>query len=182
VELKGEMLRSLLNSELTIATRRNQQADGILIEKAQLQAFMRVARERLSEGISATEAGAELLCDAGAIPYFLRNGYLTGIETPVGIRIPRDSVKLFKQQWVSLASLAKHWHTSSRALLNKCHANGITPLLVPVRKGRSPLQPFIPTSQAETLDRALGNHESMLRTNDSASSRGFKSDREVVQI
>jgi hypothetical protein len=181
-QLKGEIFRALFNKELTIAALRNQQADGILIYKAQLQAFIRVARERLSAGISASEAAAELLCDAGAIPYFLRHGHLAGIETPVGIRISRDSIKLFKQQWVSLASLAKHWHTSSRALLSKCHANGITPLLVPVRKGKSPLQPFIPADHAETLYRALRNLELMLVWTDSATSRGFQTVPEVVQI
>jgi hypothetical protein len=182
VELKGEIVRALFNGDLRIAAHRNQSADGILIQRPQFGEFMRLARSRLSAGVSTNEAAAELLCDPGAISYFVRNGYLSGVETSVGIRVSRASIKSLKQQWVSLASLAKQRHTSSRALLRKCHANGITPLLVPVRKGRSPFQPFIPACHAETLDRARGKLESMLATADSASFCGFDIDPKVVQI
>jgi hypothetical protein len=156
LETKINVLKAVLSSEIATVGNADRTPGGLELEGPVYKRFVQDARIRAA-GNAATPAGVAkaLGCDAGTVPGLVQLGLLNGISTSRGLRIPGESVEAFKEKYVCLACIAKREGTSSRALMQRCHNNGISMILVPTTRRGGP-QPFIMVTDLAGLDVGCG--------------------------
>ena len=139
---KVDVMRALLVGSLAIVGNTDGTIAGLLIDRAEYRRFVSAARCRVAgDTMPSYIVEKHLLCDAGTVPGLLEMGLLEGHRAPTGLRISIGSVAAFKEQYVTLASIADRIGTSSRGLMRFCDENGINLLSVP-RRGEAPNSPL----------------------------------------
>lgn len=143
LETKINVLRAVLSTRIALIGNADGTPGGLLLDGTVYQRFVEDARGRAAgNAITPTEVAKILGCDRGTVPELVQLDLLKGEQSPVGLRITEESVKAFKQQHVSLATLTKSVGIRSRILMKRCEDHGINMLLVPTRRKGCP-QPFI---------------------------------------
>ena len=125
-----------------------------MIDRAGIRQILNDARFDLG-GRTRTpvEIARELSCSPDAIAGLVRLGYLQGTTTPVGLRVCSVSAEKFNSEYISLSSIAKVLHTSTRRLMRVCDSEGIQMIMAPMpRQGP---QPFVGVSDRAQLEIAL---------------------------
>jgi hypothetical protein len=150
VELKASVLQGLFAGRLQVVGAGDESTPNVLIDRDVYDAFLRQRAEQLIGYTSTRAAAKELGCEPECIPYLVRDGRLRGVTSPTGLRISLESIKAFRECWMSLAALAKAHRTSSRALRRSCELAEISLLLVPSRPKSAP-QPFIHVDQIRRM-------------------------------
>jgi hypothetical protein len=152
LEMKMNVLKAVLLSEIATVGNVDQTPAGLELDGPVYKRFVQDSRIRVA-GNTATPAGVAqaLGCDPGTVPGLVQLGLLDGIKTPVGLRITGESVEAFREKYVCLACIAKREGASSRTLMQRCHNNGISMLLVPTTRSGGP-QPFIQVADRAGLD------------------------------
>ena len=150
-EAKVDLVRALLAGSLPIVGNTDGTIAGLLLDRAECHRFVTAARSRAADDtMPAYIVEKHLGCDASTVPAMLEMGLLKGHRAPTGLRIPNESVAAFKEQYVTLASIADSIGSSSRCLMRLCDENGINLLSVP-RMGRRGQQPFIQVSDGRKI-------------------------------
>lgn len=150
VDLKAAVFRGLFTGQLQVVATGDKSTYGYWIDRDAYREFVRLTNERLFGHISTRAAARELCCEPECIPYLVREGRLKGVAAPQGLRVAVESIKAFRECWMSLAALAKEHRTSSRALRRSCELAEISLLLVPSRPKSAP-QPFIHVDQIRRM-------------------------------
>jgi hypothetical protein len=150
-EVKVSVVQAIFSRDLNVVGSADKTAGGLLIERRAYKAFVQIARNRVAGNESTSrEAAKVLVCDASTIPGLMKMGFLEGRKTPTGLRVTDESIEKFKQEFVSLASVARRMCSRSRALMRQCDEHSIELLLIPCGTNRGP-QPFLRTSDAPRL-------------------------------
>lgn len=140
--VKAALITGLLAGSIAVSGSVDGTISGIQLDSGEYKRFLIDVRSRTGDNSSTpTEVAVLLHCDPGTVSGLFDRGFLKGRRTPVGLRIDNDSVKRFASEYASLASCAKAYGTSTRALMEKCRAAQMELLLVSVRY-RKAAQPF----------------------------------------
>jgi hypothetical protein len=143
VAMKVDAIRALLTGALAVLGNTDGTVGGLLVDRDKYRAFILAVHNRVAgDMMSPADVEKHLHCDASTVPGLVQMGLIAGRKTPTGLRITRESVDAFKEDYVSLASVAYNSGTSSRRLMRDCEGKGIELFLVPAMRRRGP-QPFI---------------------------------------
>ncbi len=148
---KMNVLRAIFSNDIAVVGNADGTPGGLELDGLAYKRFVQNARIR-GAGNAATpaEVAKALGCDRDVVPGLVQLGLLDGSSMPIGLRITGESVEAFKEKYVCLACIAKRQGTSSRALMQRCHNNGIMVLSVPRMRAGKP-QPFISLADTRGL-------------------------------
>lgn len=147
---KAEMIAGILSGTLQVIGEKATTIGSIQLHKREIieQAHESSANESGSRLLS--EVAQRLDCDRLAIPWLVKQGFLSAVETNNALRIVEDTLLKFEQEFVSCAWIAKQIPTSSRAVVARCTQHGVE-LLLARRSGRESVQPFIKRADMSRL-------------------------------
>jgi hypothetical protein len=160
---KGKLLQAVLEKQLDVVGRRGPKLTDLLLDKAQLDAYVEGARERVFGAMTPAEVGRVLRCDPLVATKLAKLGHLLSISTPSGKRILRSSVDEFSSYYVSLAQAAQEIGTRSRWLRQVAREVGMEVLEV-ARCNSESTQGFIRQSDAAGLRNAYFARKGKLRS------------------
>jgi len=172
-ETKVSIFQALLARRLDVVGNSDGTIGGILIDST-------AYRELLPEPpcvdaktyLVPKEVSKILHCDQIVIPGLIQMGLLQGIRAPRGLRITAESVKVFKQTYICLATVAKEACTCSRSLVSVCREVGIAMISVP-RCNVECAQPFIHVSDKARLLKASAQSSKSFKDKTAARSKEF---------
>jgi hypothetical protein len=153
--IKVSVLRAVFSGEIKVVADADGTPGGLVLDRNAYKRFVQDARIRAAEDtLTLADVAKTLGCDSRTVPGLVRLDLLQGTATPGGLRVTAESVQAFQEKYVSFARIAKEEGTTSRALMERCHDNGISMLLVPTTRRGGP-QPFI--SVADTAVFGFGS-------------------------
>jgi len=144
-------VRAVLNREIQIMAQSGNNLSTLLIAQDEYIRYIE-GRIAISYGITLdyVRAAQYLHCDRRTILPLVRAKCLLAHDTPIGVRISRESLADFSSEYSALCDLANQHGTSTRALLKKCFSININLL----HMGKDRQQAFVRRSD---LDRLLIN-------------------------
>ena len=150
-EIKAAIVRAILSRQLPVVGNVDGTVGRLLIPHEEFQQLANDERARANGCTrSPCEVARQLECNPCSIRGLVALKLLKGQQTPRGLRVTEESISEFKRRYVSIASIAKAIHSSSRGLLSFCKKSGI-PLVVGRIGRRKNSQAFVRTGKRQKL-------------------------------
>ena len=150
-EVKAAIVRAMLSRQLPVIGSVDGTVGGLLIQRGEFQRLANDQRACANWGTrTSCEAAQQLECNPCSIRGLVALKLLEGRQTPKGLRVTEESIAEFKKQYISIASIAKAIHSSSRGLIGFCKRCDIPLVAARIGRGKSK-QAFVRSEERHRL-------------------------------
>ncbi len=128
---KADFLLAYLAGAIKAVGRTGDTLKDIQFRRSDVIAFVGGSRAKAAgNSVSVREGAALLGCDVRGVPGLITLGYLLSVPGREGLRVLRESVDRFAEQYVAFSTLSKELETSSKRLHRLAKAGDIPVMLV----------------------------------------------------